>query len=116
MRIQLDSGKQKELILLAKKDETWKKLAQRLNLNMNYLCNELFTEKRTLSEEHYHNLCNIVNANYDSFIKNKLSNDWGRSKGGLNSSGSRIKIFRAPELSIPLAELCGTILGDGHLE
>lgn len=116
MRIQLDYGKQEELILLAKKDGTWKELAEKLDVNMNYLCNELSKESRSLSEQTYMRLCTLIGRDYNLFIKSKLEDNWGKSKGGLNSSGSRIKPFKAPNLSENLAELCGIILGDGHLE
>ena len=43
-----------------------------------------------------------------------MDNNWGRSKGGLNSLGSTIKI-RTPERSEKLAELIGIILGDGNI-
>lgn len=115
MRIKLKQGKQKELIELAKSDNTWKWLSNKLNCSSIYLQNELRHEKRYLSENLFNLLCIISGKNFNKFIIEKLSDKWGRSKGGKNSTGNT-KNFKEPEESLELAELFGIILGDGHLE
>lgn len=115
MRIKLKRGKQRELILNAKKGKSWSELANLLDVSPLYLCNELGKEKRTLSEEVYKKLKRITNKNYDEFIICKLDDNWGRSKGGINSKGST-KDFDPPKESEKLAELFGIILGDGNID
>lgn len=114
MKIKLQKGKQKELILLAKDDSTWKELAKKIGMGADYLNRDLKNERRLISEELYSKLSTITNRNFDRFIINKLDTFWGQSKGGLNSLGSTIKI-RTPERSEKLAELIGIILGDGNI-
>ncbi|MBM3232072.1 hypothetical protein FJZ21_01700 [Candidatus Pacearchaeota archaeon] len=116
MRIKLLFGKQKELLLLAKKQETWKDLSLKLKLNQNYLVNELFKETRTLSEDTYKLLNDLTGKNFDEFIVERLENYWGKSKGGKNAVESQLKYFKPVSFNNFLAELCGIILGDGHLE
>lgn len=114
MRIKLQKGKQKELILKAKKKETWKQLANNLNINERYLYYELKNEIRSLSEENYKQLCELGEENFDKHIKERLSDYWGQSKGGKNSPGSTKQL---PKIFFNdlLAEFIGTFLGDGHL-
>jgi intein/homing endonuclease len=115
MRIRLESGKQKELILLAKEKLTWEDLAKKLNMGTVYLAAELKNEKRLLSEENYKSLCRISNSNFDRYILERVDDNWGRSKGGKNSNGNTKK-FVEPKKDEKLAELFGIILGDGHIE
>jgi len=114
MRIKLKEGKQKELILLAKGNLTWGELSLKLNCPEKYLCNDLKSERRLLSEKLYNNLCKLANSNFNSYILERLNDDWGRSKGGKKSSKNTKKII-APEKSKKLAEIFGIILGDGHV-
>lgn len=114
MRIRLKKGKQKNLILLAKKNITWKELAKKINSSEGYLRNELLKEKRTLSEKIYKNLCKISKTNFNKDISKRLDENWGRSKGGVKSSKNLKKIV-APKKSEDLAEIIGIILGDGHV-
>lgn len=114
MRIRLEKGKQKELILLAKNDLTWGELAKKIEINKEYLCRDLRSEKRLLSDSLYYKLYKITKKNFDRFILEKLDDNWGRSKGGINSLGSTIEI-KIPEKSEKLAELIGIILGDGNI-
>ncbi len=115
MRILLEKSKQKELILKAKEKRTWKELSKILNINEQYLYRELKNEKVSLSEEIYSKLCKVVNENFDKFIIKKLSDNWGQSIGGKNSTGSTKKL---PEIIFndKLAEFAGAVLGDGHVE
>lgn len=114
MRIKLKKGKQKELILKAKGTETWKQLADRLNINQKYLYYDLRNEIRLLSNEIYEKLCSLIKINYDGYIIKKLNTHWGQSKGGLNSKGTTKQL---PDISLDenLAEFIGAVLGDGHI-
>ena len=114
MKIRLKKGKQNELIYLTKGDLTWKELAKNLNISEAYLSGDLKREKILTSERLYEELCSICGVNFDKFIINKLNNNWGQSKGGLNSSGSTIKL-KLPEFCEDLAEFVGAVLGDGHV-
>ena len=107
-------GKQKRLILLAKKEMTWKELSQKTNIPQGYLCNDLKSEKRLLKRKDYQTLCSISKENFNKFILEKLKENWGKSKGGKNSLGSTKKI-KIPQKSNELAEIVGAILGDGNL-
>lgn len=115
MRVIMEKGKQKELILFAKGNSSWKELGKQLNCSPTYLSNDLKCEFRYLSEITYEKLCKISKENFDKFIIKKLDENWGRSKGGKNSLGN-VKDFIEPSESIELAELLGIITGDGHVE
>jgi len=115
MRIKLSKGIQKHLIETAKIGKTWSELASLLNMNDVYLCNEVRTEKRLLSSVAYEVLCGIVGRKFDQHIVQRLSDNWGRSKGGKNSADSLVKKIRYPKESIELAEFYGIMLGDGNL-
>jgi intein/homing endonuclease len=110
----LQKGKQKELILKAKNKQTWKQLAKKLNINEAYLYYELKNEIRTLNKETYKKLCLLGKINFDKFIKKKLKDHWGQSKGGKNSLGST-KILPEINFNENLAEFVGAVLGDGHV-
>lgn len=114
MRLILKRGKQEELILKAKGDLTWEKIAKKLNVNQKYLCCELKKEIRSLNEDLYKRLCKIAMVNYDENIEKKLIDNWGKSKGGLNSSGSLKKLPNI-KFNEKLAEFVGIVLGDGHV-
>ncbi len=114
MKLRLEKGKQNELILLAKGNNTWKELSKLLNLNEDYLCRDLKNERILISEKLYNELCRISNKNFDNFIIDKLDDNWGKSKGGLNSTGSTIKLVR-PQFNEKLAEFIGAVLGDGSV-
>ena len=114
MRIILDKGRQRELIEKAKQGFTWGDLAKKLNLNQNYLMTELRNERRTLSEKNYKTLCSLAKTNFDKYISEKLKDNWGKSKGGINSPGSLKKIPKI-KLDEKLAEFLGAVLGDGNI-
>ena len=114
MRIRLLNKKQRELILLAKRNKSWKELSQIIKIPVNYLSNDLKIEKTLLSDQTYNKLCNIANINFDGYILEKLSDNWGRSKGGMSSSGS-LKKINVPEKNEKLAEFIGAVLGDGNI-
>ena len=114
MRIILQKGKQKELILKAKKGKTWKQLANQLNINERYLYYELKNEIRSLKESMYKQLCTLNKVNFDKYIKEKLEDHWGQSKGGKNSLGSTKKLPKVI-FNENLSEFIGAVLGDGHV-
>ena len=64
MRIVLQKNKQRELIELAKKENTWKALANHIEFNEGYLRNELRKEHRYLCEEVYNKLCKVADVNF----------------------------------------------------
>lgn len=113
MRIKLKEGYQKRLILSAKNNSTWKDLAKLLKINQSYLSNELKNEERLLSKELYKRLCKIANLNFGCYIEEKLEDNWGRAKGGLNSTKKEELLIKKE--SEELAELIGIILGDGNI-
>ncbi len=115
MRLKLKKGKQRELILKAKEGKTWKELSKILEINEQYLYRELKNEKRLLSDKIYNHLSRLVNEDFNRFITQKLSDNWGRSKGGLNSIGST-KILQDVKFNEKLAEFIGAVLGDGHVQ
>ncbi|MAG77558.1 MAG: hypothetical protein CL811_12440 [Colwelliaceae bacterium] len=119
MRIKLKRGRQRELILLAKKQQNWAELSKKLGINTHYLAIELNKEIRTLTEENYLKLCKLAGENFDKHILKRLNNNWGKSKGGKASHAKtkgNTKDLTKPKKSEKLAELFGAILGDGHIQ
>jgi len=114
MRIKLKEGKQRELILLAKKDKNWKDLSVKLGVSEGYLCRDLKLENRCLSREIYKSLCNLSNVYFEKHVIRRLPDNWGRAKGGVKSSKNE-KHFIMPKKDNNLAEIFGIILGDGHV-
>ncbi|MDP4039029.1 MAG: LAGLIDADG family homing endonuclease [Candidatus Pacearchaeota archaeon] len=114
MRINLVKGKQKELIEVIKVGRTWPELGRLLGVNSVYLRNELRNEKRFLSEQIYNKICEVNGESYEEYILTRLDDNWGRSKGGINSLGNT-KEINYPDESEELAEFYGIMLGDGNL-
>ncbi len=114
MRFRLQNGRQEELVLLAKGKRSWKEFATLLSVNEQYLSREIRNERRSLHHTLYKTLCALSNRNFDRFIRETLQDYWGQMKGGMNSSGSTIRIS-LPEKSEQLAELVGALLGDGNI-
>lgn len=116
MRLKLKKGKQKELISLAKANKTWNHLGSELGVNPNYLCKDIYNEKRLLSAELFQKLSNMTKKDFSEFVQQRFEDNWGRQLGGKRSGGGRTKkkIIK-PEKSEELAELIGIILGDGSL-
>lgn len=114
MRFKLLKGKQKELVLAAKKELSWNQLSKLTGTGSHYLSTELKNEKRLLSDKLYDELCRIAKKNFDNYIIEKYDDNWGRSKGGNNSLGSTLKIT-IPEKDEIFAEFIGAVLGDGNI-
>lgn len=114
MRVKLKSGKQKEIIKLARKNYSWEELAKSMKLSKNYLRLDVYNEKVLLSEKNYNELCRAIDKKFDSLIIERLPDNWGRSKGGNNSPGSKKKII-IPKKDEKLAEFIGAVLGDGNI-
>jgi len=114
MRVKLSKGKQKELIFLAKGNWSWKEFAKFVSVPESYLSGDLKREEILLSEELYGKLCKLAKNNFDDDVIEKLKDDWGKSKGGLSSRGSTIKLSVSDNKE-NLAEFIGIILGDGNI-
>jgi len=114
MRIRLTKGKQKELIEEANKKLSWEQLSKKTSLSKNYIRIDLRNERTFISDETYKKLKSISGKDFDSFIIQKLEDNWGRAKGGKNSLGSTIKLIK-PKKDEKLAEFVGAVLGDGNL-
>ncbi len=112
MKLLFQKGKQKELVLSAKKNLTWRELGDKVGVSMHYFSQDIKNEKTLLDEKLYRKLCDISGVIYDKYILKKFSNNWGQVKGGTISSGKTKKI-KLPEESEKLAELYGILLGDG---
>lgn len=105
---------QSRLILAAKKDGTWKELADRLGVSVNYLAGDIRLEKVLVSKIVFDKLCEISGEDYGGYVIDILEDNWGKSKGGVNSRGSLVDI-KIPEHCCELAEFVGAVLGDGHV-
>ncbi len=117
-RVVLKTGKQKELIEIAKEktNYTWKKLSLKLGIGENYLKNEVRKEQRTINKKTFDILCKITSRNFDKFIVEFKDKNWGRCLGGKNSISKPKKPEPLiSETSVELAELFGILLGDGNL-
>ncbi len=112
MRIMLKRGKQRELILLAKKN-SWPALAKQVGMNPVYLCNEVSNEKVLLDEKLYKKLEKIAKVDFSEYVLKRLEDNWGKKKGGRLSIGNKKKI-KIPKESEELAEFYGIMLGDGN--
>lgn len=115
MRLVLHKSKQKELIELAKGNLTWEKLANKVGCNSDYLSRDLRYGKIFLSDNFYKILCELANKDFNNFILEEKEDNWGQSKGGINSPGS-LKILPEIKFDEKLAEFVGAVLGDGHIE
>ncbi|MFH1237012.1 MAG: LAGLIDADG family homing endonuclease [Candidatus Aenigmatarchaeota archaeon] len=114
MRVILKNGKQRELILKAKRNKTWLQLSKMVGVSKDYLRIDLLNEKVSLNSEVFKKLCQVAEVEFYKHIDKKLEDNWGKVLGGKNSPGKTKKIM-IPEKSIELAEIIGIILGDGNL-
>ena len=113
MRVKLESGAQRELLLShkSKVNKTWSEIADSLNVSQSAL-RDWTLEKCFIPED----IFRIVDCkhNFKSRILEVLPRNWGQIKGGNASSGS-LKTIKLPPESTELAEFIGIILGDGNI-
>lgn len=114
MRVILKKGKQRELLIESKHNRSWKELALLLKINENYLTRDIKNEKVSLDFKVYNTLCELSNKSFDKYIINKLTDNWGKEKGGRISTGNTKQII-LPKKSNRLAEFYGIMLGDGNV-
>jgi len=110
----LKRGKQRELIK-KEKDKlnlSWNQLSKLLDLKHGRL-KPYYYEKLLIPEEIFNKLS--VKKEYKRFILERKKDNWGKSKGGINSADGLTKKINIPKDSIKLAELYGIMLGDGNL-
>ena len=114
MRIWLEKGKQKELLIREKelRNLSWKELARALSVNFGRL-NSWVYEENLIPEEIFNKL--KLSSEYRRFIVNKLVDNWGKVKGGKLSPGN-LKEIKIPFKDEKLAEFWGIMLGDGHVQ
>ena len=112
MRIKFVKGKQKELIRKFKEEKnlTWKQLADVFGIKEGRL-KAYIEETSLIGEELYKKL--DKDKTYLRYVLEKLEENWGRKKGGVNSKG-KTKPINEPEDSKELAEFYGAMLGDGN--
>lgn len=113
MRIQLEEGKQKELIFLFKymHNYSWNEFAEALHIKVSAL-KEWHFERCLLPMEIFEQL--NEDHSFDKYVTYIKNENWGQSRGGHNSPGNTKKIFR-PQKNKELSELIGIILGDGNI-
>jgi len=112
MRLKFVNGKQRELINSFRIENklSWNKFCDLLNVKYGKIM-PYFNESSLIDEELYKKL--DKKGNYSKYILEKLEENWGKRKGGINSRGSTNKI-NLPEDSKELAEFYGIMLGDGN--
>jgi intein/homing endonuclease len=112
MRLKFVKGKQRELINSFRIENklSWNKLCKLLDIKYGRMM-AYFNETSLIDEELYKTL--DKNGKYSKYILEKLEENWGKRKGGVNSNGSTNKI-NFPEDSKELAEFYGIMLGDGN--
>jgi intein/homing endonuclease len=113
MRIKLKKGKQKELICKIKNKNqfTWENFSKFLNVSKPALI-EWSRENNLLPLKVYKKL--DPNNKYKEQIIELKKENWGQIKAGLNSNGT-LKEIKTPKKCKKLAELIGSILGDGNI-
>lgn len=114
MRIWLEKGKQKELLLRERELRKigWMDLAKVLDVNFGRLKSWVY-EENLMPEEVFNKL--KLSSEYKKFIVQKLIDGWGRIKGGKLSPGN-LKNIKIPKRDVKLAEFWGILLGDGNVQ
>lgn len=112
MRLKFVTGKQKELINQFRivNNLSWRELCNVLNIKYGRLI-AYFNETSLMDEKIYVKL--DKEEKYGKFILERLEENWGKKKGGINSIG-RTKKINMPVDSLELAEFYGIMLGDGN--
>jgi intein/homing endonuclease len=113
MRLKFQKSKQKELIDNFKKKNnlTWKQFSNFLDVTQGALISWHY-EKNLLPLKIYKKI--DKSSKYQRYIQERLKDNWGQIKAGLNSRGS-LKKIKIPKKSAKLAELIGILLGDGNI-
>lgn len=112
MRLVFEKGKQ-EYILRKEKEIlnlSWKKFAKHLGVEDGRL-NAYLYEGVLLPKDIFEKF--TLKNKFKKYIVGERKDNWGKVKGGSNSSGST-KQIRFPEESEELAEFYGIMLGDGN--
>lgn len=114
MKIQLEKGKQRELLKKEKelRNLSWNDLSNELDIKFGRL-KSYYYEETLLDELTFNKLS--LSKDYKKFIISKLKDNWGQSLGGKVSPGN-LKDIKIPEKSEELAELWGILLGDGNIQ
>ncbi|MEK6935370.1 MAG: LAGLIDADG family homing endonuclease [Nanoarchaeota archaeon] len=114
MKLVFEKEKQRELLKKEKEinNFSWLKFAKQLNIKASKL-KTYYHEGILIDEEIFNRF--TLKKDYEKFIVNKLSNNWGQSKGGKNSIGN-LKEIKIPNRTKELAELFGILLGDGNIQ
>jgi len=114
MRLVFDKNKQKELIEKEKSkfNLSLTQLAKKLKINIGKL-NGFYYDNILLSENIFNKFS--LKDEYSRFVNERKDENWGRAKGGKNSSSGLVKKIKIPKKSKELAEFYGIMLGDGNL-
>lgn len=91
MRIKFEKGKQREFldkILKVLACPSLRELQNRISGISYSSLKNYFSERRTLTENLFLDLCNLSNLNKEEFIFDLVNNFWGQSKGGRISKRS----------------------------
>ena len=114
MRIVLKENKQKELIDKERliRNCSLSELARIFGIKLGKLASYCY-EDILLPEEVFRKFS--VRKEFVKYIIDKKPENWGKVKGGENSSEGLTKKIKIPKESVELAELYGIMLGDGNL-
>ncbi len=110
MRVLLRKDFQKQFLINVKGNRSWKEFSENLGTR-EHIIKQCAHYGNTLPEDIYNK---IKTCESDRFVIKKVSDNWGRSKGGKKSSGTT-KTIKKPKLDKKLAELVGVMLGDGSI-
>ena len=121
-RIRFKKGFQKKYLLLIKKKtkKTWIDLARFLDISEHTLKSDFYNEKSTMPLSFLKKLSNeyqVISLKkiISEWSKEILPKNWGQIKSAkLNKRFKKKKII-FPKESEELAEIIGTIIGDGHI-
>lgn len=112
MRLKFAKRKQRELIDYFRINNklSWNKFCDLFDIKYGRMM-AYFNETSFINEELYKKL--DKKGNYSKYILERLGENWGKRKGGINSKG-RIKRINLPKDSKEFAEFYGIMLGDGN--
>ena len=112
MRLKFVKGKQKELIKSFKKNKnlTQRQLADFLEIKEGRL--KTYVDENSLIQKEIYDKLDAEKKFFKFILETKKDN-WGKVKGGKNSTGST-KEIKSPRDSVELSEFYGIMLGDGN--